>query len=69
LEIHVDMSGVCATIEDGEGECLVGLVKFVSRTEDMMRKHGGRFLKAHLRVVVIIEIEESLGGRDEDRTE
>jgi hypothetical protein len=57
------MSGVCATIEDGEGECLVGLVKLVSRTGEMMRKHGGRrrvFLKAHLRVVVIME--ESLGG-------
>jgi hypothetical protein len=60
LEFHVDQSGVCATIEDGEGESLVSLVKFVSRTEERMRKRRVFRFEAHLRVVVIME--ENLGG-------
>ena len=40
MEIYVDISRVCATIEDGEGELLIGLIKFVSRTEEMVRKPG-----------------------------
>lgn len=41
LEFHVDMSGVCAAIKDGEGEPLVGFVKFVSRIEEMVRRSRG----------------------------
>jgi hypothetical protein len=55
LEFYVDMSGVCATIEDGEGELLVRLVKFVSRVgyeENSTRVMTGYF-EAHLRVVAI----------------
>ena len=70
MEFHVDMSGVCATIEDGEGESLVSLVKFVSRTEETMRNTVDddalfRF-EAHLRVVVIMD--ENLGGLNPETT-
>jgi hypothetical protein len=60
LEFYVDMSGVCATIEDGEGEPLVSLVKFMSGTEEMMRKRRAFRFEAHLREVVIME--GNLGG-------
>jgi len=41
LEFHVDIHGVCAAIEDGEGEPLVSFVEFVSRMEEMVRISRG----------------------------
>ena len=66
MEFYVDMSGVCATIEDGEGESLISLVKFVSRTEETVRKRRVFRFEAHLRVVVIME--GNLGGMRTETT-